>query len=227
MSEPIIVSAFIDLKRDKNVKSLADYLHHSKGLLSTEQKKVVFLEQHVIDQLPISPVNCTIVPFEKSELNYDFSNVVLPLLRNEDKDTAEYLAIQLNKTFWVLRASEIVSAEHFVWVDFAYNHVCRNPDWDRLKKPYDKIRIPGCIKPSQFYNIGLAMPNWYFCGGLFGGSIEEIKRFHNRILKHTSDLLKENKISWEVNIWAIVYRDMPDLFSWFYADHGCEMINNY
>lgn len=226
MSEPVIVSAFIDLKRDKNVKSLQEYLQYAKSLLNIDQKKIIFLEQHVIDQLDDVSDNTIIVPFHKSQLQFNFDKAELPLYANKDKDTKEYLQIQLNKTFWIIEASKLCDTSHFIWIDFGINHICKNPDYNNLKKVYNRIRIPGCIAPKENF-ITIDAPNWSFCGGLFGGDIYKIIFFHRLIIETVNKLLLKNKITWEVNIWKLIYDNRPELFDWYYADHNCEMINNY
>lgn len=227
MDDPIIVSAFIDLQRENNVKSMNDYLNYSVGLMNVDQRKIIFLEQHIIDKLQGIPKNTTIVQFDKSQLHFKFDDVRLPLFANKDKDTKEYLSIQLNKTFWVMEAAKLSNTTQFIWIDFGINHVCADPNYLLLKKSYDKIRIPGCIDPQTCNGFSLDAPNWFFCGGLFGGHINNIKILHESIIKHVICLLEQNLITWEVNIWMMAYKKMPYLFDWYYADHNCGMINNY
>lgn len=226
----MIVSAYINIHRNSsNVKSLQDYLRYAEPLLNLDYPKVIFLEPEVISEIKNHHPSTILIPFSKSDLWCKFSDAILPAEANKEKDTFEYISVQLNKTDWILRAHKLFPNQtQFVWVDFGITHICPSPHFGMLKNHYDNIRIPGCIIPSTIKGVNTDKPNWFFCGGLFGGSIDKIIVFDFLVKHYTNKLYKEEgKITWEVNIWALIYRDFPGLFDWYYADHNCEMINNY
>ena len=41
------------------------------------------------------------------------------------------------------------------------------------------------------------------------------------------DLIKLDKITWEINIWAFIYIQYPELFDWYYGDHNILMFSNF
>lgn len=228
----MIISAYINIQRNSpNVKSLQDYLRYAEPLLNLDYPKVIFLEQETISEIKNYHPSTILIPLSKSDIWYKFSTPDLPSQGNKEKDTFEYLATQLNKTDWILKAYKLFpNQKQFVWVDFGITHICPSPHFGMLKKHYDKIRIPGCIIPSTIKDsyISHDKPNWFFCGGLFGGNIEKIISFDFLIKHYASELyLDKKKITWEVNIWALIYRDFPELFDWYYSDHDCGMINGY
>lgn len=224
----VLVSAFIDLKRGGELKSLNDYLKYCEPLLLLDHKKIIFIEDHIIPMLPKCHPSTIIIPFSKDDLWYKYTDVKLPTIRNEKKDTLEYLKIQLNKTDWILRASDLLP-EHrqFIWVDFGIGHVCKNPNWTKLLKEYDKIRIPGCRNPDGNTGIDTNMINWFFCGGLLGGNIEKIRLLDIQTKNMCNFMGRRKEITWEVNIWLLVWHICPEIFDWYYSDHDSGMINNY
>lgn len=210
------------------MKSLVDYLAYSLPLLDLDQPKIIFLEPHIILSVKNVHPSTQLVPFSKDELFFNLEGLGLPVNANPKKDTHEYFSIQLNKTDWVIRASEINSASsQFVWVDFGISHVCPKIDFSKLNREYENIRIPGCWNPKTTIGASHDSPNWFFCGGLFGGHIEKLREFDLLIKKYVKEFLKSGKVTWEVNIWKMVYDSHPHLFDWYYADHDCGMINNY
>lgn len=226
---PTIVSAYVDLDRTADgVKSAGDYIRHSSPLMNLDHPKIIFLEPHVIERIEGAHSSTRIIPFSKDDLFFKLDGIKLPLNANADKDTRDYFSIQLNKTDWIMKASETKKeSNQFVWVDFGISHVCPNIDFSRFKNEHDKIRVPGCWNPMDRKGISLDYPNWFFCGGLFGGNINKIKTFDFLVKEYAGAIIKSGKITWEVNIWKIIHDDHPDLFDWYYADHDCGMINNY
>ena len=224
-----IVSAYINLNRESAlIKSKSDYLKHCLPLLNYDHPKIIFLEPEIIELLPTCHESTKIIPFHKEELFFKTSMLKLPSGININKDTHDYFSIQLNKTDWIMKAHRLFPEnKQFVWVDFGISHVCKNPNFSLLNKEYDKIRIPGCLVPKKDISISFEIPNWYFCGGLFGGNIEKLIVFDFLVKKYTKRIIDKGNITWEINVWFEIYKEFPELFDWYYSDHNDGMINNY
>ena len=98
-----------------------------------------------------------------------------------------------------------------------------------LAKLNDGIRIGGCWNLKLKYNVNLYKQiSWYFAGGLFGGSSENLIKFSELMKSKCLDIIKEKKtFVWEVNIWYLIYLENPDLFNCYMAGHDTSMITNY
>ena len=48
-------------------------------------------------------------------------------------------------------------------------------------------------------------------------------------MKHKCiDIMENNQtIFWEVNIWYLIYKEFPDLFLGYNADHNLSILENY
>jgi hypothetical protein len=78
---------------------------------------------------------------------------------------------------------------------------------------------------EYFMNHFLHYPLFYFAGGLFIGHKNSIKIFDELVKKETLKLLQQNKITYEVNIWYLIYLKNHDLFTVKWADHNITMVS--
>jgi hypothetical protein len=88
------------------------------------------------------------------------------------------------------------------------------------------IYFPGC------WNKGVGMEsihsriNWRFCGGFYIGDADSLRNVYNVCDKYLDDYVaKNNRLLWEVNIWALVEKEMDVLFGWYKADHNESIID--
>jgi hypothetical protein len=166
---------------------------------------------------------------------------------NPNKDTIEYMFVQCHKTEWIKMATFFVKQKEeinidcaeFIWIDFGIYHIIKNEElFEReiknlnervLAKLNDGIRIGGCWNLNLKYNVNLYKQiSWYFAGGLFGGSPENLIKFSELMKSKCLEIIKEKKtFIWEVNIWYLIYLENPDLFNCYMAGHDTSMITNY
>ena len=69
---------------------------------------------------------------------------------------------------------------------------------------------------------------WCFAGSVFGGDIKSLLIFSEKTKEMCIKIIqKKNTIMWEVNIWYLVYKELPDLFDYYSCDHNSSLIDNY
>jgi len=232
-----IVSAFIG--NSNNYRSTSVYLELGKHLLDVHLPKIIFLETCIIEEYKhlINPMT-KLVPFEKHELLFSCDNhVTLPSGCNTQKDTKEYLQVMCNKTNWVNVAIQLnpFKSSQFVWVDFGLFHVF-DSNLVRFQQSFnslqnydlDKVHIARIWNLDTTNNIDMFnYPLWFFAGGVFGGSSSALQRFHSLFVGEIQKLLNENKITWEINIWFMIYKNNQDLFDPYYGSHDESILEGY
>lgn len=147
--------------------------------------------------------------------------VLLPNSRNKEKDTEDYLFIQLMKMKLLVNSLKYTDTKYLGWIDFGIFSIFKDITraQEKLKYLYDcefktdKIIIAGCYGYAEpIYNI-IHIIHWYFCGGFLIG--------HRDLFKHAyeiqTNLVKINLpyITWEINYWYL----MRDLFYKYDSDH--------
>jgi len=151
-------------------------------------------------------------------------DTVLPSVRNYEKDTSDYMCIQLTK----LRLMAEVAGCHggiFAWIDFGIYHMFK--DWDRcdtLLKSLsawnfvgDRIFSPGY--KNVFINL-FEHICWKHCGSLLVGTGSMFIRAYER----QTTLVLENlpRLTWEVNYWVM----MDEYFNNYSAYHDDSILEN-
>lgn len=173
------------------------------------------------------------------------------------KDTLEYLMLMCHKTEYMRYSIELRGKEYqYIWLDFGINHVvsCDDEEFiDKIlslnEKKYNKIRI-GSIWDITFINFYNNDPKlwlfsafegqlyyvhnmyekicWKFSGGVFGGNSIFLIKFADMVKEKCLEIISERKtLTWEVNIWAMIYKDHPELFDLYICDHNNTIIDNY
>jgi len=151
---------------------------------------------------------------------------------NLNKDTPLYIILNNNKFHCIDKAINInpFNSSHFVWMDFGINHVAQNSDYiyKWIDKVPDKIKQL-CINPY----IEDIEPKRYFefiyhntAGGLFSGSIENLKKYSELFKNKTQQIYNENWYQIDEAVMTIVQRENPELFELFYGDYQ-GIVSNY
>lgn len=153
----------------------------------------------------------------------------LPASRNVKKDTYKYLVLMNSKLEFIKMAQPHISTPNAAWIDFGITKILKNVDvaWTKVTNiqiPSDKVLIPGCTQkaPVPYDNV-----HWRFCGGLVFGTVENLLTFQSLSNAHlTAMQAKDNKLSWEVNVWAVMEQTgQADFFQWYSADHNDRIFN--
>lgn len=248
-----IVSAFIDLYRyDRHYKNktLLEYLNYGKMVISLPIPKIIFVESHIIQLLPVQDkwTHYEIIQLHDLWLMDQFPKLdANKCIRKGSihKDTTLYLILMLNKTNWMMEAikKNEFNTDQFMWLDFGIFHVSNDYDEDIMKENILKscqqsisssqIFIATCktyIKPpdNMPFHFYLKEPYWFFCGGIFLGHKNVLRQFSDLVQNETLDLIQNyGCITWEINIWFLIYSKYPHLFKTFLSNHNYKMTKLY
>ena len=132
--------------------------------------------------------------------------------------------------------------EEYIWMDFGIFHMFRGKidvfqvELYRLrsrlakrpnlgkegKEGKGKITIARCMDPNRAFVGDLYKDiSWLFAGSIFGGDCVSISRFALLMREKCFQVLREkNTLMWEINIWALIYKEVPDLFFLYSSDHS-------
>ena len=189
----------------------------------------------------------TVVFFEKTDLFLwpykSLANKFSVNTGNPSKDTLEYMMVQCQKTEWLSIACSLCvgSMEEIVWMDFGIFHMF-NGKIDVFQTEIYKMRsrvsrrviesitIASCMSPksvswnSNFYRDVV----WLFAGSVFGGGRQAILRFAYLMREKCFQVLREkNTLMWEINIWALLYKDFSDFFNLYTSNHSDIILRGY
>ena len=154
---------------------------------------------------------------------------------NPDKDTADFLAVQGQKTSWIASAMADGGGDNLGWIDFA---VFPPPRVDApLIRRYaasveraSREHITAASiwgPPADVTDINPRRPCWHFAGGAIIVPHELAEWFEQEVMDAASDVLRQTGlITWEVNLWAIVAARHPTKFRWWQCDHDTTLLAN-
>jgi hypothetical protein len=175
---------------------------------------------------------------------------------NPNKDTLEYMMVQCQKTEWMAIASsqlcENPSREvckgmgEYIWIDFGAFHMFQGKidvfqtELYKLRSRVNRnvqgqgqgnhhIRIARCWDPNHIHYGDIYRDvNWLFAGSVFGGSVVAIDKFAAKMREKCIQIMREkNTLMWEINIWVLIYRESPELFSLYPSDHSEILFRGY
>lgn len=252
MSSTVFVTAFVP--GASNHRSLDEYMALGNHLLiaTTPCPTIVFLDPSLIlpsssSSFPSSNNHVTVVPFAKEDLSLwaqkEKATAFAPHTTNPTKDTLEYFLVQCEKTEWLRRATVLrPGANEYVWIDFGIAHIFSSPTvladavhglqqriQTRCPDNDEKITVASCW-PMHYSFHGALQHDiaWYFAGGVLGGSAQAITRFADAVHAKCMHMLEEqHTLTWEINVWYLVYLDHPDWFRPYAADHNNTILDGY
>lgn len=149
-----------------------------------------------------------------------------------EHETPLYVILNNNKFDCIDKTINLnpFNSTHLVWIDFGINHVAENTEkineWI-LKVP-DKIKQL-CINPYTESNAAKDHFRFIYhnlAGGLFSGSIENMKKYSYLFKKKTEEIYNDNWYQIDEAVMTMVVRENPDLFDLFYGDYK-GIISNY
>lgn len=141
------------------------------------------------------------------------------------QETPMYIILNNNKFDFIESAIELnpFSSRHFIWMDFGINHVAQNTEiihqWINIVP--DKIKQM-CINPYLENIENKKMFQYIYhhtAGGLFSGSIENMKRYSELFKTKTAEIYSEEWYQIDEAVMTMVQRENPDLFDLFYGDY--------
>ena len=166
---------------------------------------------------------------------------------NPAKDTLEYMMVQCQKSEWMAIASQLdPRVPEYVWVDFGAFHMFQGKidvfqsELYRMRSRVNRrLLLSGtccnrmifarCWDPNHIYYGDIYKDvNWLFAGSVFGGGITAINTFALKMREKCLQILRgKNTLMWEINIWVLIYRESPELFSLYPSDHSDIIFRGY
>jgi len=154
------------------------------------------------------------------------------------KDTLDYMFVQCYKTEWVAMAIALVGGGGvYAWLDFGLRHMYPSSIAfdiavygfrDRILSGGNGLNgdlsviAPSCWDASRTYSQDVYREIfWVFSGSAFCGKPNALLEFARRTKTKCIEILSvRRRLMWEVNVWYLVYRDCPALFSLYYGNHN-------
>ena len=185
-----------------------------------------------------------------SKLCNIYTFLSLPKIRNESKDTFEYLLLMNSKIEFLHDTIEKNpwQSTHFAWIDFNISRVftdieaskdylkrtfgCSNTSFSKIPL-HNFLAIPGCWEPLQDTDMSVILDTiyWRFCGGFLIGDRNSINYMYKLYQEYFPIFIEKYRtIVWEVNFWAWLesLEHMKDVKiwspDWFIADHNDSII---
>lgn len=149
---------------------------------------------------------------------------------NSVKNSLEYHCVQHQKVEWLAQAANLdQDADTFVWIDYGIMHL-PGMNGDYLTSCLDRIvkqdfAFPGCWPKGE---VSTETPCWRFCGGLLIVPRQDIVNLEKAFKAVTRLFIRSmKKVSFEVNMLALVEQtNIPNL-RWYQADHNPTMFTAY
>jgi len=170
-------------------------------------------------------------PFEETYFYKDYSRLEelqshFHILNGHvDHETPLYVILNNNKFDCIDKTIELnpFQSTHLIWMDFGINHVAQSSEMihDWINKVPDKIKQL-CINPFV-ENIDFKEYFRYIyhnmAGGLFSGSIENMRRYAELFKNKTYEIYSDNWYQIDEAVMTMVHRENPTLFDLFYGDY--------
>jgi len=231
------VTAFLNI----NNNDINNYFPYFEKLANTNIPIVLFMDNRYKkfgEYLVNTYSNVKILKYiTKEDLHismrcqYTINNKKLPMNRNNNKDTQDYLAFMNNKIYFVEEAMKVnlYSTDVFAWIDFRIFHILSDNNINYKLQELSTRSYPICDILSYFpgnlteikYLVDLV--NWRFLGGFF---ILNKNAIHKLVTETTQLINNLDTLTWEVNIWAILEFNKKFNFGWYFADHNDLIILN-
>ena len=238
-SGPVIVSAYVKLERDVKDKPVEFYLQKGKTFIQRFAKfrKILFIDSALFSVFSeYADEQTRLIPTSLEDLylyqyRKQLENVSVHT-DNVEKDSVDYFMIQCHKTEWVKQAiaSELFKADQYIWIDISIDNVLKESvNTSSLTHSYPNIRIGHIWNLHVNYKLDIHKEiAWFFTGGVFGGNRDTLIEFARITREKCLQLITEKAhLMWEVNIWYLLWKTRPDLFSPYHCDHDASIINGY
>lgn len=246
----IIISAFLPDINKRNDRKIETYLTYGTSLLQTKIPKIIFTDPSLILQLrELDIYHLTIfVPFTKYQnYLYNYKNQLVHFSPNtdfKDKDTIDYMFLMCHKSEFMKIALEYIKTEsidniNLIWIDFGIRHMYSGSNEEFIQsielmsikewEPNNTIHLPYIWNLDIINTTNkIEQIQWYFAGSIFAGNKNSILEFSNKVREKCIEIIEIYKtITWEVNIWYLIYLNNKELFSTYYGDHNNSIIYNF
>jgi len=244
---PTIVTMLYDIRSMENNqiernRKLDSYIDFSKQFLLKQPFPIIFFideneetynaiynsrkELNLLDKTYIYKCDFKTTYFYKDYDKLKELQSQFHILNGElEHETPLYVILNNNKFDCIDKTIELnpFNSSHLIWMDFGINHVAENTEcihnW--INKVPDKIKQM-CINP---FVEKLEFKEYFryiyhnMAGGLFSGSVENMKRYSKLFKNKTDEIYNDNWYQIDEAIMTMVHRENPDLFDLFYGDY--------
>ena len=257
----MFVSAFINVYMDKpeiNDRGIEWRIRYFTQLAKNHLPMIIFCSaefvpylRRVLDEIGNTTTHLEIMDLKETYIWQQIEsieNLQLPHVRNETKDTKEYIALMHCKPEFLQRAINMQNLPnllhlqkqtpiHYAWIDFNIYHIFNPSDTvyaDRLlqnmmHRDFQKesfIAIPGCW-PNQHIHLDALCNHicWRFCGGFYIGTKNALLEMNELYEREFMNFLHASgRMTWEVNFWAFLEYEKRWSPTWYAADHNERML---
>ena len=212
-------------------------LHYLRKLLACDIELILFVDPAIVEHLPapgprlhIRPVGLHEIATFRKIMSAD-NQIHIPIGQPQ-KDILPYHALINSKVEFLQLAAQLMpSFSKYAWIDGNIfkvfdNDIAATQAIEKLPTYSfpSRIILPSGtsppLRPKQYpENI-----HWRFLGGLFIVPAEVLNSFARRYHEIVDDLLRSHRITWEVNIMAMMEAERPELFLAYPADHNITMV---
>lgn len=252
MSEHTIVTAFYNIREFEehhvSNRKLEDFLElANKFILQLPYPLVIYLDttpsadilyEFIEKNRPYKDKTCIIRESFKNTFFYKYSDRLAELQKSYiiyngriTHETPNYIILNNNKFWWMEQTitKNPFLSERFIWIDFAINHVAKNPETIHTWFPNIPEKIKQmCINPlvetkdykSIFKNI-----HHHYAGGLFSGSAEYLLKYIGAFKNTTEKIYNENWYQIDEAVMTIVHVENTEWFDDFYGDYSGIIMN--
>ena len=215
------------------------YLERFELLLKTGIPILCYLDATLEEQGKIlckKYANLRIPEYVRLNTSWIPENVILPTNRKYEKDTKEYLAVQLQKAWCLMDAQRYITTSHSAWIDAG---IMKVPGFDDLPMIQTYLHViaestwpntmicPGSYTKEDLDSWFAERPGakftdwatWQCLGGFLLGPSKGWDTLYTKQRALVYNTLP--RIAWEVNYWAKL-----NLFQWYFSDHDVGIIKN-
>jgi hypothetical protein len=235
----LFVSAMYDLYPNASQPHLgiAFRLHHLRKLLACDIDIILFADPAIVEQLPPPGPRLHIRKMSLSDIT-TFSKIMsaggelqMPSA-NPEKDVLAYHALINSKIeFLQLAAQMMPGFSEYAWMD---GNIFKVFDNDAAASAAIE-KLPSFAYPARIVFPSGSRPPlrpkqypetiyWRFLGGFFIVPAQLLNSLSQRYHEILDDLLRSGRITWEVNVLAMLEAERPELFLAYPADHNITMI---
>ena len=201
----MIVSAFVLQRNRSAIYDLDEYLNRFRYLAETGLPILLFLDRSLDGKVSYPNVRMELTSITDLPLwqRLQGIDVILPLDRDLEKDTLDFLIITNSKTEFVRRAAELYpQCARLTWVDFGISKVLSNPQHSLQRLVECDVApagftAPGCWNQPKRVTDSIC---WRYAGGVFTVDRASALALHDAHWDTIETLLP--RLTWEVNIWS-------------------------
>ena len=236
------ITSIIHIQPNENIQ---DLLFNFIDFANTGLKIILFADKYFDISSILSYDNIYVISIEdclnNTEVwktiingNYEYE---LPLNRNIEKDTIEFIMNSHSKYEFIMKAieSKYWNSTHYAWIDFNLFHLFKNKNetknylkWlNNLQLNDVFVTLPGCWSALEKQKVEdlFNSVHWRFCGGFMLG--DDFSMFQTA-LKYNKILLlfieKYKKLVWDFNILAYMESFHEWKPIWYRADHNDSIV---